>query len=125
MSDLILKDEVFAVVGVAMEVYYTLGRGFAEPIYHEAMEIELSRRAIPFASRVPLTLIYKDTTLSKTYEADLVCYDEILVELKALPALSNIEVGQLINYLKITRMRVGLLINFGSAQKLEWKRYVI
>lgn len=125
MPEIILKDEVYAVVGAAMEAYYTLGTGFLEPIYQEAMEIELRLRGIPYESQKILTLAYKDIVLSKEYNADLVCYDQIIVELKAVDRLTNIEVGQLINYMKITKMHVGLLINFGSRPTLEWKRYVI
>lgn len=125
MSDLLLKEEVYAVIGAALEVYYTMGIGFLEPIYHEALAVELTRRNIPFESEVPLCLYYKDVLLDKKYFADLVCYGQIIIELKVLQGLTNIEVAQLINYLKITRMHVGLLINFGSNPKLEWKRYVI
>jgi GxxExxY protein len=125
MPEIILKDEVYAVAGAAMEVYYTLGPGFLEAVYQEAMEIELSRRNIPFESQKPLTLTYKDIILTKPYYADLVGYGQILVELKALNHLTNIEVGQLISYMKITKLRVGMLINFGSRPRLEWKRYII
>lgn len=125
MAELLLKDEVYAIIGAAQDVYYTMGIGFLEPVYHEALKVELSRRNIPFESQVPLKLIYKEVVLDKNYFADLVCYGQIIVEIKVLQGLSNIEVAQLINYLKITRMHVGLLINFGSVPKLEWKRYVI
>ena len=125
MVELILKDEVYAVAGAAMEVYYTLGTGFLEPVYQESMEIELARRSIPFESQRPLDLFYKETKLTKLYIPDLVCYEQIIVELKVLPRLTNIEVAQLINYLKITKIRVGLLMNFGALPKLEWKRYVL
>jgi GxxExxY protein len=125
MPEIILQDEVYSVVGAAMEVHNKLGVGFVEPVYQEAMEIELRRRGIPFESQKRLTLRYKDVLLVKYYEADLVCYDQIIVELKALGGLTNIEAAQLINYLKITSMRVGMLINFGSRPSLEWKRYVI
>lgn len=108
-----------------MEVYNTLGTGFVEPVYHEALEIELSRRNVPFHSQKPLVLTYKDTVLRKKYYPDLVCYNQVIVELKVLDRLTNIEVAQLINYLKITRMLVGMLVNFGSRPSLEWKRYVI
>ncbi|HEV7645777.1 MAG TPA: GxxExxY protein [Pyrinomonadaceae bacterium] len=121
----ILKEEVYAVIGAALEVYYTLGIGFLEPIYHEALKVELARRNIPFKSEMPLSLYYKDVPLDKKYFADLVCYGQIIVELKVLQGLTNIEVAQLMNYLKITKMHIGLLINFGSNPKLEWKRFVI
>ena len=125
MTDLVLKDEVYEVVGAAMEVYWQLGRGFLEPIYQEAFEIELSRRQIPFEPKRELTIVYKDQPLEKTYVPDVICFDEIVVELKALERLSGVEQSQLLNYLKMTRMKVGLLINFGSRVRLEWKRYVM
>lgn len=125
MSELLLKDEVYNVVGAAMEVYYQLGTGFLEAIYQEALEIELERRGIPFEPQRSLALEYKGHLLRKAYVADLVCYEQINVELKVADRLTNIEVAQLINYLKVTKMRVGLLFNFGSRGQLEWKRYVI
>jgi GxxExxY protein len=125
MPELILKDEVYAIAGAAFDVYHTLGMGFLEAIYHEALQIELRRRNIPFESQKPLALTYKDVVLSKPYYADIVCYDQIIVELKVVDRLSNRETAQLINYLRITKLHVGVLLNFGSAPKLEWKRYVI
>ena len=125
MAELIFKDEAYAIVGAAMDVYYTMGVGFLEPVYHAAMIVELGRRTIPFESEQELALFYKDVRLEKKYFADFVCYDQIIVELKVVPRISNIEVAQLINYLKITRKRLGLLINFGSKPTLEWNRYVI
>jgi GxxExxY protein len=125
MSELILKEEVYAIAGAAMEVYYVLGSGFSEPVYQEAIEIELARRNIPFVAQKPLAMEYKEVVLKRPHYIDLFCYDQIVIELKALDRLSNIEVSQLINYLKISKMRVGLLINFGSRPKLEWKRYVL
>jgi GxxExxY protein len=125
MTELLLKQEVFEIIGAVYEVYYTMGTGFLEPVYHEALEIELRRRGIPFESEEELALYYKETRLKKLYVADLICYGQIIIELKVLPRLTNIEVAQLINYMKITKMRVGLLVNFGSSPKPEWKRYVI
>lgn len=125
MPELILKDEVYAVAGAAMEVYYNLGSGFLEPVYQEAMEIEMSLRQIPFEPQKCLKLFYKDVELRKEYFADFVCYGQIIVEIKAINQLTNIEEAQIINYLKITKTHVGMLINFGSRPKLEWKRYVI
>ena len=125
MSELILKNEVFTCAGAAMDVYYTFGIGFLEPVYHEALSIEFGRRGIPFESEKELDLYYKETRLSKKYFADFLCFGQIIVELKVVPRWTNIEIAQLINYLKITRLRVGLLFNFGSQSKLDWKRYVI
>ena len=125
MAELIFKDETYAIVGAAMDVYYTMGIGFLEPVYHAALIVELGRRRIPFDTERELELFYKDVRLKKKYFADFVCYDQIVVELKVVPRLTNIEVAQLINYLKITRKHLGLLINFGAQPRLEWKRYVI
>ena len=80
MAELILKDEVFAVAGAAMDVYYTLGVGFLEPVYHEALSIEFGRRRVPYASEKELDLYYKDTKLTKKYFADFVCFGQIIVE---------------------------------------------
>ena len=124
MTELILKDEVYAVVGAAIEVHKVLGFGFLEPVYQEAMEIELRLRSLPFQAQVPLVVLYKGQALRRQYVADLVCYDQIIVELKALERLSGREEAQLLNYLKATSFPVGLLINFGHSTKLEWKRFV-
>ena len=125
MAELILKEEVYAVAGAALDVYYTMGRGFLEPVYQEALAIELTRRSIPFEREKELSIHYKDVKLDKKYYADFVCFDEIVVELKVIPRLGNIEYAQIINYMKITRHRVGMLMNFGSSPKLEWKRFVV
>jgi GxxExxY protein len=125
MAELIYKDEAYAVVGAAMDVYYTMGIGFPEPVYHAAMIVELGRRHIPFESQKKLDVFYKETKLDKKYFPDFVCYEQVVVELKVVPRITNIEVAQLLNYLKITRKRLGLLINFGAGPRLEWKRYVL
>lgn len=125
MAELILKDEVYAIVGAAQEVFYQLGTGFLEAVYQEALEIEMRRRRISFESQKQLFINYKGTILKKEYYADFVCYEQIIVELKAETALCGRDVSQLLNYMKAAKMRVGLLFNFGSVGKLEWKRYVI
>lgn len=124
MSALILKEEVYAVVGAAIEVHRELGPGFLEAIYQEAMEVELSTRGIPFDAQKPIQVRYKDQILNKKYVADLICFDLIIVELKTLNRLSGNEQAQILNYLKATGFKVGVLINFGSHGKLEWKRFV-
>ena len=124
MTELLLKDEVYAIIGAAIEVHQELGPGFLEAVYQEAMEIELGDRAIPFLAQQPLTIRFKNRVLKKQYEPDLFCYDQVIVELKALNHLSGTEESQILNYLKATGLRVGLLVNFGSVGKLEWKRYV-
>ena len=123
--ELLFKDEVFEIIGAAIEVHKELGNGFLEPVYQEALEIEFTLRKIPFEAQKRLQLFYKGVQLKKEYIPDFVCYDKIIVEIKALDRLSNIEIAQLINYLKATKLKLGILINFGSQGKLEWKRFVV
>jgi GxxExxY protein len=123
MSELLFKDEVYAIIGAAMEVHNQLGVGFLEPVYQEAMEIELPSRSIPFMPQQEIQIHYKDRDLNKTYRADFLVFNEIIVEIKAIDGLSGHEESQLLNYLKATRLELGLLINFGG-NKLEWKRMV-
>ena len=125
MTELLLKEEVFAVIGAAMEVHRVLGAGSLEAVYQAALEIELESRNIPFEARKDLAIVYKGRQLQKRYEADLICYGQIITELKALDRLASKEEAQLLNYLKATGLRLGLLINFGSVGKLEWKRFVV
>ena len=125
MDNLLYKDEVFQIVGAAMEVHTKMGNGFLEPVYQESLEIELTLRKIPFESQQRLQLFYKEFELKKEYIPDFVCYGKIIVEIKALDRLTNIEIAQLINYLHATKLRVGLLINFGSCGKLEWQRFIV
>jgi GxxExxY protein len=125
MAELVLKDEVYQIVGAAMDVYYQLGRGFLEPVYQEALEVELGRRHIPFEAQKRLTIYYKGEALKKEYVADFICFGQIIAELKVCEGLTGREEAQLLNYMKATRNGVGLLLNFGSRIRLEWKRYVI
>ena len=124
MPELIFKDEVYAIVGAAMEVHRENGPGFAEPVYQECLELELADRKVPFVPRKEMPIFYKDQPIKKTYVADLVAYDKIIVELKALDKLTSREEAQVINYLKVSKLEVGVLINFGAAS-LEWKRIVL
>lgn len=124
MTDLLYKGEVYAIVGAAMDVYNDLGPGFLENVYQEAMEIELDERKIPSRAIQEIHIEYKGKPLKKFYIADLICYDKIIVEIKAMNNLTLREEGQLINYLKATGIKVGLLINFGHYPSLEWKRLV-
>ena len=117
------KDEVFAIIGAAMEVHNHIGYGFLESVYHEALVMEMEDRGMPVESEKELDFYYKGRKLEKKYFADLVCYGDIIVELKAVSYLTPQHEAQLINYLKITGMRLGVLINFG-ARKLEYKRIV-
>ena len=119
------KEEVYKIIGAAMEVYNELGPGFLEAVYQEALEIELNARGIPFVSQPLVPIFYKTRQLTKEYYPDLICYENIIVELKALDQLTKNFQSQLLNYLKASRLSVGVLINFGHEENLEWKRMVL
>ena len=122
--ELVYGEEVFRIVGAAIEVHRELGAGFFETVYQEALELEMLERMIPFSSQHGFRIRYKKEILRREYVADLVCWERIIVELKALDRLTSREESQVLNYLKASEMRVGVLINFGSYGKLEWKRFV-
>lgn len=124
MEELLFKEEAYAIYGAAIEVHRELGPGFLEPVYQEALERELALRAIPFFPQAELRIRYKGDLLKKTYNADFLCYDKIIVEIKALDRLSGTERAQVMNYLKASDLELGLLINFGSVGKLERERII-
>ena len=123
MVELIYKDESFKIIGAAMEVHKELGAGFHESVYQEAFELELQKQEIPNEREALLNIYYKGQKLKKRYSADFVCYDRIVVELKALSILSTDHEAQILNYLKTSGLKLGLLINFGS-RSLQYKRLV-
>lgn len=116
--------EGYALIGACFEVYNELGNGFLEDVYQESLELELTERGVPFISQPKLPVLYKGRTLRKHYEADLLVCDKIIVELKSVRALAPEHEAQLLHYLKSTGRRVGYLVNFGAATKLEWLRRV-
>lgn len=120
---LIYKEEVYQIIGAAMEVHKELGCGFLEAVYQEALELEFQFRKIPYRRECKLDIFYKEQLLNKYYAADFICFDKIIVELKALSGLTSEHESQLLNYMKATKLKVGLLINFGK-QSLEYKRMV-
>jgi len=124
MVELVYKEECFKIVGACIEVHNTLGCGFLEPIYQEALSIEFQKQKIPFEREKTLTVVYKDIELEKKYVADFVCYEKIIVELKALSSLDSEHESQILNYLKATGCKLGLLINFGE-KSLKYKRMVL
>lgn len=119
-----LKEESYAIVGAAMHVYNTLGAGFLEAVYQEALEIELQKRGIPYEREKELTITYEGIALKQTYRADFVCYGQIIVELKAVNNLDNAHRAQVFNYLKATDLKLGLLFNFGNPRQFEYERKI-
>ena len=124
MDELVFREEVYAIVGAAIEVHRELGAWFLEAVYQEAMERELVYRKIAFEAQRELVIHYRGQPLSKVYICDFLCFDKVLVELKAMDRLTGREEAQVINYLKAADLPVGLLINFGSHGKLEWRRLI-
>jgi len=124
MVDLIYKEESYKIIGACMEVHKELGCGFLEAVYQEALEIEFKNQGIPYEREKELKIYFKGTELRKRYNADFVCYEKIIVETKALSALNSDHEAQLLNYLKATSFRLGILVNFGE-QKLNYKRMVL
>jgi len=123
-NKLVYKEENYSIIGACMEVHNELGNGFLEPVYQESLEVELGSQLIPFQREVILPIKYKGTLLNKSYIADFVAYDKIILELKALDALSTVHESQVLNYLKATGLKLGILVNFGQS-KLQYKRLVI
>lgn len=121
---MLYKEECYKIIGACMSVHSVLGCGFLEPVYQEALAIEFKLQGIPFRKESEITIKYKEHTLNKLYKADFICFDQIILELKALSALSNEHTAQIINYLKATGLRVGLLVNFG-ATSLQHQRYIL
>jgi len=118
------KDpETFAIIGAAMEVHRELGRGFLELVYQTALSLEFQERGIPFKAEVALPVRYKGKLLTCAYSADFVCFEDVIVETKAIAKLTGADEAQLINELKATGLHRGLLLNFG-ASSLEHKRLV-
>jgi len=123
-NDILYKEECYKIIGACMEVHKELGPGFLEPVYQEALSLEFYVQGIHFEKEKDIRIVYKGKTLDKCYKADFLCFDKIIVELKALSELSNDHIAQLLNYLKATKLRVGLLVNFGSPS-LVYKRLIL
>jgi len=124
MKDFTERDpRSYAVIGAAIEVHKYLGCGFLEPVYQEALALEFRRRNIPFRREVRLAVHYKEQLLEANYCVDFICFESVIVELKALARMSGTEEAQVINYLKATGFEVGLLLNFGT-RSLEHRRFV-
>ena len=122
---LVYPNESYAIRGAAMRVYNVLGSGFLEAVYQEALEIELDKRHIPYEKEKELDVYYDGIRLGKKYVADFVCYDKIILELKAVKELEDSHRSQIYNYLKATGFKLGFLINFGKYDELQIERKVL
>ena len=122
MAEIIYKNESYAIIGVSFEVYNEKGCGFLEPVYQECPGIEFGYQRIPAIGKPLLTLSYRGRMLMQKYEPDFVCFEKIIVELKAVSALTDEHRAQLLNYLHAIGFELGLLVNFGHYPKLEYER---
>ena len=122
-NKILYKEESFAIIGACMKVHRSLWAGFLEAVYEEALEREFQNLKIPFKRQVKLDLYYGNQKLTKQYRADFICYDEIIVEIKAVSLIPTAFYAQLQNYLKCTNIELGMLINFGTSS-LTYKRMI-
>jgi len=123
-EDFIFKEECYKIIGCCMEVHKTLGNGFLEAVYQEALAIEFEKAGIPFEQEKQLEISYKGIILEKKYYSDFFCYESIIVELKASDAIYSEYLSQILNYLKASQNKVGLIVNFG-ATSLQYKRLIL
>jgi GxxExxY protein len=125
MEPLLYAEETYLIRGAIFEVYREMGSGFLEPVYQECLEMEFNRIRLPYVAKSELKLKYKGDPLIKTYEPDFVCFAKIIVELKAVREIAPDHEAQLMNYLKGTGLRLGLLANFGSHPDVEIVRRIV
>ncbi len=124
VHEIIYRDESYQIMGACFEVYKTMGCGFLEAVYQECLEIEMAERGLPVIPKHQLELSYKTHALRQKYEPDLICFEKIIVELKAVSVSTDEHRAQVHNYLRATGYRLGLLVNFGHHPLLEWERIV-
>lgn len=122
--EILYKKESFRIIGACYEVYGVKGPGFLEAVYQECLAIEFRNRNIPFLEKPRLELVYKGKRLAQTYQPDFLCFDHIIVEIKAVKTLGDDHRAQVINYLKSTGKELGLLVNFGYHPKMQHERFV-
>jgi len=125
MSRLIFAEECYRIIGACFNVYKQMGCGFLESVYQECLEIELDFQRIPFTPQREFKIFYRDRELKKKFRPDFSCYDEIIIELKAVSALTSKHESQVINYLNATDIELGVLVNFGHFPKVEFKRIIL
>ncbi|MDC9728236.1 MAG: GxxExxY protein [Methyloprofundus sp.] len=124
-SSILYKDEGYKIQGAIFNVYREMGSGFLEGVYQECLEKELAHQGIPFVAQQRLNLFYKGEALKQVYVPDFICYDSIIVEIKALSKITPQHEAQVLNYLKATKKRLGLLVNFGCHPKATVQRLVL
>ncbi|MET0262736.1 MAG: GxxExxY protein [Rariglobus sp.] len=125
MPEIIHAEESYKIIGACFEVYKEKGCGFLEAVFQECMQLELRMQDIPFEAQKIIPLAYKGVPLIQAYKADLICFGNVLVELKAVSDLTDEHRAQVLNYLNATGLRLGLLVNFGHYPKLQWERIVL
>ena len=123
-EDALFGQETYQIIGAAMAVHRALGHGFLEAVYQEALALEFIEKKIPFVKEQALEIQYKGKSLRKKYYADFLCYDQIIIELKAMEGIHNDHLAQVLNYLKATNLKLGLLLNFGTPS-LQYKRIIL
>jgi len=123
MNDFIYKDEGFKIIGCFYAVYNTLGPGFLESVYQEALAIEFDKNNIPYFREQKLNVFYDESKLKKIFKADFICFNEIIVEVKAQKFITKSDTDQVINYLSATKYKLSYLVNFG-APKIYFKRLI-
>ena len=124
-SNILYKEESYVIIGACFNVYKEMGSGFLEAVYQECLEMESSFRKIPFETQKDLQLKYRDQILKQTYKPDFLCYNKIIVEIKALSKIMDEHRAQILNYLNGAGFKLGLLVNFGHHSKLEYERFVL
>ncbi len=125
MNQLLYEEESYNILGACFNVYKTMGCGFLENVYQECLEIEFKEQNILFSSQKELVIMFREHQLKQHYKPDFICYNKIIVEIKAVSEFSNEHRAQLINYLKATRMKLGFLVNFGHFPKIEYERLIL
>ena len=118
------KEETYQIIGCSMEVHSELGCGFLEAVYQEALAIVFDEKKLPYVREKVLDIEFRGRMLKKKYVADFICFDKVIVEVKATESLTDIDLAQALNYLKATGKRIALLVNFGTT-KLQYKRVIL
>jgi len=124
-ENILFKEECYNIQGAIFEVYREMGCGFLEAVYQECLEEEFRNRKIPFVAQRELRLMYKGKKLEQSYKPDLICYDKIIIELKAVKEIAPEHEAQVFNYLKATKLKLGMLVNFGHYPKTQIKRIIL